>query len=383
MNVIAVDRNMRSPGFELADIQVQCSILRPRRIVRTLQENVLRGMIAGVGCRSFGKANVSAAVLTRELGLPGVDLESALRFNNKRAMKQLLSRSGVTVPRVYAFGTDADRRRLASAPLPLIVRPVRGHAKRGITILREETDVQRFLWAHPTDDHLTLVEEFIEGQEVTVLGLVTHGKFASVLITDKIVSKEPPLFAELKHRYPSQWAAGFEEKIHEAMQVIVETTGISAGPIVAEFLLAGRKKTPYLVEVSPDPGGEYLADHLFPIVTGRDFFEEMVRNSSLFLRDYETDEITSNGAPHAVIRFIPQRDGKLRELRLPQELFVHPGFLFANILRYPGEVTSTAAGNSDRLAVFGLSADATRADELEHEVEDFARKTIVEYEAVR
>ncbi len=56
------------------------------------------------------------------------------------------------------------------------------------------------------------------------------------------------------------------------------------------------------------------------------------------------------------LRFVPQsRDGELAGIELPNELTAHPDLLFARALKAPGDRTSIAGGNPDRLAVFALA----------------------------
>ncbi|MBI3396357.1 MAG: ATP-grasp domain-containing protein [Spirochaetia bacterium] len=383
LSIIAVDQNLKAPGFDLADIQLQCSLLRPRRILQSLQENVMRGMIAGVGCRSFGRANVSAALVSQELGLPGLDPYRALAFRNKRKLKEFFARNTVNVPKSYAYGNESERRRLASAPLPLIARPSAGHAKQGITMLRTQDDTTHFLTRNPSDNGRWLIEEVIEGDEITVLGLVSRGTYRTIIVTDKITSKEPPLFAEVMHRFPSSAAAGLEPRIQEVMQTIVDAAAITGGPIVAEFIVSGKgiRKNLSLVEASPDAGGEYIADELVSAALGTSFFEDMVRLSSLYLQEYAAPEPVKTPEIKAVIiRFILQKEGRLKTVKFPDALFKHPGHLFSHQLRFPGDVTSVNTGNTDRVAVFALSGAAGDVHALESDANALASEMIVEYE---
>ncbi|MCB1320665.1 MAG: hypothetical protein KDK34_10455, partial [Leptospiraceae bacterium] len=137
LRVIAVDRNLGAPGFRYADLQLQCSILRPRRIIRMLGENMTDGRIVGVGCRSFGRANVAAALVARHFRTPGPTLAHLKHFRDKRANKLLLQKAGVSMPRIFTWDSNAGRLALSRARPPLIVRPAVGHGKVGLQLLNK------------------------------------------------------------------------------------------------------------------------------------------------------------------------------------------------------------------------------------------------------
>ena len=404
--VVAVDRNLKAPGFDAAAIQLQCSTFRPRRILEMLGENMTPVPSAGVGCRSFGRAGMTAAILSHALGTPGNDLKVLRRFQNKRRLKALLAAHGVPMPVAYAFATLDERDALRKARGPLLVRPAIGHGKLGLRLLETEIDRKRFLQIHLRDNGRLLIEAIVPGQEVTVLGVVQDGRYAPVCLSDKIVSPAPPLFIELGHDFPASVSGTERARIDLIMQTIVTATGLRCGPIVAEFILsadapetnredaqatAPRDRTPLLVECAPEIGGEYLADVLLPAAVGRvpdenganplhdlyhDYFEELVRlyTGGVF-RTQKFFETLAHPTRQVVIRFVPQQAGVIQSLALPAALEGHHGFLFERLLKQPGQRTEISGGNLDRLAVFALSAEYSTEREhiLKSEADDFVR----------
>lgn len=395
--VVAVDRNLKAPGFAEAAIQLQCSIVRPRRILQMLGENLAPIPIAGVGCRSFGRAGMTAAILAHANGTPGNPLRVLRRFQNKRRLKTMLAEHGVPIPPAFPFGTLAEREIFRKAPGTLLVRPASGHGKLGLRLLKDKSERSRFLQIHLRDTGRLLVEMLVAGQEVTVLGMVQGGRYAPIALSDKRVSQVPPLYVELGHDFPANLSAEERETIQQLMQTIVTATGLENGPIVAEFILqthadaiaAGKQRKarePLLVECAPEIGGEFLADILVPAMSqsamtiGRfptasaqpDYFEELVRlyTGGVFRAD-PFREIIENPAHQVLIRFVPQRDGVLKSIELPEDLERQPGFLFARLLKQPGQATALTGGNLDRLAVFALSTpwptDASLDDRLEQQ----------------
>lgn len=383
--VVAVDRDLQAPGFADAAIQVQCSVLRPGRIQEMLTEQPTPVTIAGVGCRSFGRAALSAALLAERFDTPGNAPRSLHAFANKRRLKaRLADADGVQVPRSFAFGTLAEREELRAADRPLLVRPARGHGKLGLRRLMSDSDRNRFLQIHLRDPGELLIEELIpSAREITVLGIVQNGRYHTLLLSDKRTSPEPPLYIELGHDFPAGLGDDDREAIDTTMQQIVSTTGLANGPMVAEFLLPGSNQAtaarqargPLLVECAPEIGGEFLADCMLPAARGAlvpqtrqqqtdparpgalNYFEELVR---LYTGGkFRTDEFQAalDRPRFAVsLRFVPQsRDAELAGIALPTELEAHPDLLFARVLKQPGDTVRITGGNPDRLAVFALA----------------------------
>ena len=405
LNVIAVDRDLQAPGFEHADIHLQCSIFRPRKIMQMLSENLTQGQITGVACRSFGSANLSAAILSNTYGTPGLAPRTVKVFRNKRLLKERLAASGISVPRSFSWHTYYDKLGFKMADGPILIRPVGGHAKIGLEILHTRDDIAEFLDENPEDTGHYLAEEMINGDEVTVLGLVRSGKFELFSVTDKITSTTAPRFAEKMHRYPSLIPEHQQERIVEIMQKIVDITGVKTAPMVAEFMIGrGKDDTEddiYLIECAPEIGGEYLADYVVPAARNTSFFQEVIALSSranlqprpLLVAPErrggklswlpQKPAVTVADEPReetVLIRFITQQTGKLKYFRFPEALEDHPGFLFAHRFKHPGDVTATDRGNMDRIAVFGLKAPLDRRLELESDLEEIVHQTIVEYE---
>jgi len=380
-SVIAVDQNLAAPGFEHADIHLQCSITRPGRIVERIQESFLPGSISGVGCRSFGRANMASALIARRFGTPGIGLETLKLFKNKRKLKERLGQAGLLVPRSYSWRNYYEKVGLRVAALPLLIRPAIGHAKQGIALLTTEKDLLQFIEQNSLDRQQWLVEEFIRGQEITVMGYVQSGIYHHVCTTDKITSDHPPLYAEVMHRYPSQIGQNHKDAIEASMQSVVTASGMKQGPLVAEFILGrssnDREDKLYLIECAPEIGGEFLADYLVPAAGGENYFQQII---ALLTRNLDFHFAGLNQDTAVIIRYILPKDGRLLYLRWPESLESHPGYLFARELKAPGDITRTTNGNLDRLAVFGLTGPAAQMRDLESAAEEIASSVLITYD---
>ena len=121
---------------------------------------------------------------------------------NKLASKYLYEQSGIPVPAYLSFNAnetiyeDDCIRRLG---LPLVVKPVNGGSSIGMTIGRSRGDLRRaFAKAFEYDDTI-LLEEYIDGTEIT--GGVIGNKKLQALPIIEIVPKENHDFFDYTAKY--------------------------------------------------------------------------------------------------------------------------------------------------------------------------------------
>jgi len=117
-----------------------------------------------------------------------------------------------------------------------------------------------------------IIEEKIAGDEITVVGFIQDFKFHLVSISDKITTSEPP-FIELEHRFPSKYNDQAEKiiKIHDELTGILE---LPVTPLVSEWKV--YKDEFYLIELSPQIPGEYIASFMIPKGLKYDYFANLV-----------------------------------------------------------------------------------------------------------
>ncbi len=375
--VIAVDQDPMAPGFETAHIRLHSSILKPGYIYRQLREHLGGEHIAGVATRSFDQANICAAHLARYYNNLGANPNTLRKFRDKRKFKSSLKGRDITLPQSYAWDTMRGKWEMLDASMPLIARPAEGHGKVGVELLNSREDVQAFLKKHSQDKGEILVEDFIGGDEVTVLGLVHQSRYIPVSISDKITSGEAPLFIEIMHRFPSRIPDEARARINKAMQHIVKSSGLRSGPIVAEFIMNSRG-TPYLVECVPEAGGEYIAELVASASGDRDFFTDMV---NIAAGNYQApDDERENPGASVIIRYIAQREGILRDIHVPGHIRNDPRLIHAAPLKQVGDKLSLQGGNHDRPFVFALRDEVDRRTSLEQLANRFAEEITIEYE---
>ena len=368
LKIIAVDQNRDAIGFQHSEIKIIQSLHDFRKIYAAILKLFLPEPIVGVGVRSYGKAVLTAAYLAEKLDLVGTNLTNMKKFYNKKLMKAFLGKCGVTVPTSYTWQYLRDFPKLVkTVSYPCILKPVDNIAKLGIEIFRSSNSLLERLTQLKAKNDKFLLEEFIEGAELTVLGFAQNRKFTLVSISDKITTTFSP-FLELSHRLPT-----IQEKVKGELKLIcqniIQLTELDNSPIVAEFKVTARGEI-YLMEIMPEIGGEYLADFLIPEFYSYDYFKNYVR---LLLKEpieaVNTKSIRKKNSISQIC-FIapPEGSSKLASinrigLNLEEKVFLMES------LKEVGSVLNTKEGNACRVQVIGVSAsNKIKPEELDNTI---------------
>ncbi len=133
-------------------------------------------------------------------------------------MRELFGAAGLPVPRHFRVAWDADPRKIAGeARFPCVLKPLGLSASRGvirandatefvaaferIRRILEQPEIQQF---HEDVNRAIQVEEYIEGREFALEGLMTRGELEVLAIFDKPDPLEGPFFEETIYVTPSR-----------------------------------------------------------------------------------------------------------------------------------------------------------------------------------
>lgn len=152
----------------------------PESILAALQRNGLQDLRPAAVHTTGEYSLVAAAVLSRVFDCPGMRPETAVRFRDKAVQKDVVRRAGIPVAQVQVIDDihflDED---LSLRHDRSVVKPIAGGASRLTTAVgsMEELDaISRRYRAQGTSARTFVLEEFIQGEEWFVDGIVFNGK---------------------------------------------------------------------------------------------------------------------------------------------------------------------------------------------------------------
>jgi biotin carboxylase len=213
------------------------------------------------GVISFDEKAVSnAAAVARSLGLPALTAEAALAARDKELMRHRFTAAGLKSP---DFRRVSSREELALAcndiQFPLIVKPLDQGGSVGVRLAVDERELMES-WAFAraaAKGGPVLVEEFVDGTEVSVETMTFAAQTRCVAITDKTMGPRP-YFAEYGHAVPAQLPGGLADLATDTAHRAVEALGITVGAAHVELRLNERGAV--MMEVGARLAGGLIPD---------------------------------------------------------------------------------------------------------------------------
>lgn len=261
----------------------------------------------------------TVARIARRLCLPGSAPEAVENACRKDATRRVLADAGVPGPRFAVHEEWADVTRAArEIGYPLVVKPVDLCA--GMYVRRVDDEEQlaaavRALADFPVNargqrrEPTVLLEELLDGPEVSVETVSHAGAVHVVGVTDKSVGGAPA-FIETGHMFPAALPGADTEAAEQTALAALKALGLTDG-VVAHTEIKLTSAGPRVVEVNPRPAGNRITE-LVRHVTGIDLaaaFVEVSLGRAPDLRPSDT------GLRSAAVGFlVPETSGTLASL---------------------------------------------------------------------
>jgi len=146
-------------------------------------------------------------------------------------MRTCLAKNGVPIPVFYEVNTkDLYLRAVNTIAGEVIVKPVDNAGSRGVSLITDKEDFSSVDTAFRYAKECSrsggiMVEEYMEGAEVSVETLSVNGKCHVIQITDKLTTGVPH-FIEMGHNEPSMLPEEVKKKIAEVTSAAVKAIGI-------------------------------------------------------------------------------------------------------------------------------------------------------------
>jgi biotin carboxylase len=342
-----VDRDPAAPGFAYAD---------RRCIVSTEDEPAIERLAAALEADGIISPGTDwpvavAARVAEKRGLPHpISAATALLATNKLRQRERFDEAGVPQPRWQAITGDATE-----IEPPCVVKAPDRQGQKGLSLVLEPGELPQALEAARASSRngAVLVEEIVDGDEVTVIAFSAAGEFAPLAVTDRLTAAPPAFGVALAHVWPSRHA--------EAAAVArraVEALGIEEGPTYTQLRMGPRG--PEVMEVAARLGGGHDAE-LVETAVGVDL-NGLAIASALGEPLTRTHVTTGYGerVGGAVTRFLVAAPGMLESVEVPDHL---EGVLRVRIYRQPGDVVTPLRRGSDRIGAL-LAVGPSREEAL-------------------
>ena len=257
---------------ELCDAFFAISVTEKEEILRICREEKIDG-ICTIGSDI---AAPTVAYVAAQLGLTGNDYEAAVRANNKYLMREALVKAGVDCPK-YHVEVKGERLKVKGLTLPLIVKPSDRSGSLGVQKIERWEDLEA---AVERAEQLSIageamIEEYIDGREISVEMISCRGVHYALQITDKVTTGAPH-FVELAHHQPSDLPAAMQTQIFGITRRALDALGLTNGASHSEYKITKEGRI-VVMEIGGRMGGDFIGSHLVRLSTGYDFVEGVIR----------------------------------------------------------------------------------------------------------
>jgi biotin carboxylase len=357
-NVVTIDKNDLAPGFEYSRVKIIESTNEYRKVLNSLSHVPLTDKLLGIGCRSYGKASYTNAYIAEKLKLPGSPSKVIRLFLNKLDYLSRLDKFGIPIPKIINWTTKTNLLKIIQeAKFPLILKPINGSGKSDIEFFNTPNELKTKVEKKFPNPNEYFLQEYIHGDEVTVMGMVDGKDFHIISTSDKITTLSPP-FIERAHILPSKHMDYISE-FTIIMKNISKHLGLKHTPFLAEFKI-DEEGDIFLLEAVPEVGGEYLAESLIPNFYKFDYFKSLF---DLLTNSFKTEKIPQvhNLKKTAIIYFsIPQEKNKSVLTMEPFSCEEDEILFLEKNLKEPNTSVSFTSGNFCRAKVVGLLTNSQK-----------------------
>lgn len=347
--VIAVDRDPAAPGFRYADRRAIISTEDEPRIDHLAVAERIHGVIApGIDW----PVAIAARVAERHRLPHPIDAAVGMLATSKLRQRERLAAEGVPQPR-WKMANRADD----SLGFPCVVKAPDRQGQKGLSLVLEAGELRDAVRRALAESRsgAVLIEELIDGPEVTVNGFSVAGRFQPLTVTDRLTAEPPAFGVALAHVWPSEAAGNEAARVAEAAATAL---GVRDGPTYTQLRIG--PDGPRVIELAARLGGGHDAE-LCQAALGVDLNGLALAGALGEPVELPAATPRSGGA---CVRFLVPPEGELEMVAGVDEAAGQEGILGVRVYREPGHVFGAFERGADRAGAV-LAVGDSRAEALE------------------
>jgi biotin carboxylase len=351
---IAVDRDAGAPGFPLADRRAIISTEDEPSIERLADAERVDGVIApGIDW----PVGVAARVAKRLALSHPLSPETAQLATSKVRQRERFAEAGVPQPgsRICKNFEEAENA-AAEFGFPCVVKAPDRQGQRGLTLVTDQSELDLAVQSalRESRSNSCLVEELVQGQEVTVNAFSVDGRFYPLTVTDRVRAEPPAFGVALAHVWPSALEPAAVGAAVEAAREAAVALGIEHGPTYTQVVVAEHDVR--VVELAARLGGGHDAE-LCELALGIDLNELAL--AVALGEPVPPHALTPvDPAGGAITRFLTSAEGELQAVEGVEEAQAIEGVVRVRVYREPGRRYGPLRIGADRAGAVQAVGDS-------------------------
>ena len=360
-SVAVVDYNPNAMGIKYADKYYNVSTIDEEGVCQAAKDFGAHGIMT----MATDMPMRALAYACEKLKLNGISYETAIMATDKGEMIKAFDRHDVPHPWYYIVKSEDEFLEIVDkVNYPLIIKPVDNSGSRGVILVDSQNDMGRAYQYSVQNGRCghVIVEEYMQGPEVSVELVVLRGVPYVIQITDKLTTGAPH-FVEMGHSQPSALSDETKREVERIAKLAALAVGIKDGVGHAEIIITNDG--PKMVEIGARLGGDNITSHLVPLSTGVDLVRATIEISCGLFPD-----INAKFSKGSAVRFFEAPSGKIKDIEGIHKAKLITGVKDIIFTKTPGQMSCLIGNSNDRIgSVITQAASAKEAVAICEEAE--------------
>ena len=229
-----------------------------KKIIKHIEKFPIQGVLA-----IDEETLILGAMVANSLGLICHSIESVMATRSKYELRKILSEEGLRNPEFKLVSSEENPDLISKTiSFPCVMKPTFLSGSRGVIRannqkefanaylrIKKILDLPEMSIRGKDESKMILIEEYIDGKEVAVEGIIINGDFLPLTIFDKPEPLKGPFFEETIYVTPSTLPQSTQKKIIEETKHASNAIKLSNGPIHAELRIDG-KGNPWIIDIA-------------------------------------------------------------------------------------------------------------------------------------
>ena len=332
--VICSNLYENSPAFPYADVCEVANVLDKEKNLEIAMKHMPDAVISD----QSDIAVPTVAYLNDKLGLRGIGIDKANLFTDKSLQREFCKENNIAIPDYKLCETPEDAISLLNKYGKIIIKPIDSQSSRGVYTIVDRDDLyakyeSTIAWSNRRKAFLA--EEYIQGAEFTIDGLVINGNHYPLCISVKEMYPQKPNIS--RRQSYSFYSDEYDyDLLRKTNKNLIETIGLPMGLTHSEYRYSNGSF--YLVEAGARGGGSNLSGKIVPYMSDVDNYEYLIKEA--LGEPVDEDAVKNKDFPkdrYVVMRFFDFGEGIVDHLEGKEYLINHPMLLDYQLRIQPGD----------------------------------------------
>lgn len=310
---IVSDYDTKAPAFDFCDYKIISSTYdfkKTAKLAKKFNDKV---------CKIDGVISLAADVpytvsfVSKALNLKSNSLETARLSSDKFLMKKRFKKKNIPIPKFWKIKSFDQFLQIANKfGLPLIIKPLDGRGSRGVLLVKKHKDLEfsfkeslRF-----SKDNYLLVEQFLEGKQISTEALVINGVGYPIGFSDRnyeFLDTYYPFIIENGGDMPTCLNLNDKNLVAKTAIDAGFAMGVENGIVKGDMVLT--KDGPKVIEIATRLSGGWFSSDQIPINSGVNIVEYAIKIALNI--DFDPIEIAPKHDNGVAIRYFFPSEGKV------------------------------------------------------------------------